>query len=80
MAVAGLSALARRLSVPYPIMLVVALLGFVPGLPEVRLDPEVALPVFLPPLLHGEARRTGVVLSVVTYSHFVEHRARHGSS
>src|SRR5215210_3647477 len=32
-AVAGLSALARRLSVPYPIVLVVggALLGFVPG-------------------------------------------------
>ena len=53
-------------------MLVVALLGFVPGLPEVRLDPEVALPVFLPPLLHGEASRTGVVLSVVTYSPFVQ--------
>jgi Na+/H+ antiporter len=56
-AVAGLSALARRLSVPYPIVLVVggALLGFVPGLPEVRLDPEVVLLVFLPPLLYGEA-------------------------
>jgi Na+/H+ antiporter len=56
-AVAGLSALARRLSVPYPIVLVVggALLGFVPGLPEVRLDPEVELLVFLPPLLYGEA-------------------------
>ena len=45
-AVAGLSALARRLSVPYPIVLVVgALLGFVPGLPEVKLDPEVMLVV-----------------------------------
>jgi monovalent cation/hydrogen antiporter len=34
-AVAGLGTLARRLSVPYPIVLVVggALLGFVPGLP-----------------------------------------------
>jgi Na+/H+ antiporter len=53
-AVAGLSALARHLSVPYPIMLVVggALLGFVPGLPEVSLDPEVVLVVFLPPLLY----------------------------
>jgi len=44
-AVAGLSALARHLSVPYPIMLVVGggLFGFVPGLPTVTLDPEVVL-------------------------------------
>lgn len=44
-AVAGLSALARSLSVPYPIVLVLggAVLGFVPGLPEVKLDPEVVL-------------------------------------
>ncbi|HEX2136338.1 MAG TPA: cation:proton antiporter, partial [Microvirga sp.] len=56
-AVAGLSALARHLSVPYPIVLVVggALFGFVPGLPEVELDPEVVLVVFLPPLLHASA-------------------------
>jgi CPA1 family monovalent cation:H+ antiporter len=54
-AVAGLSALARWLSVPYPIVLVLggAVLGFVPGLPEVKLDPEVVLVVFLPPLLYG---------------------------
>jgi CPA1 family monovalent cation:H+ antiporter len=53
-AVAGLSMLARHLSVPYPIMLVIgALFGFVPGLPEVKLDPEVVLVVFLPPLLHA---------------------------
>jgi NhaP-type Na+/H+ or K+/H+ antiporter len=45
--VAGLSALARHLSVPYPIVLLVggALFGFVPGLPEVKLDPEVMLVV-----------------------------------
>src|SRR5215212_8945451 len=56
-AVAGLSTLARYLSVPYPIVLVVggALLGFVPGLPEVELDPEVVLVVFLPPLLYGSS-------------------------
>src|SRR4051794_16758094 len=54
-AVAGLGALARVLSVPYPIVLVIggALVGFVPGLPEVKLDPEVVLVVFLPPLLWG---------------------------
>src|SRR5919205_1830920 len=56
-AVAALSTLARRLSVPYPIVLVVggALIGFVPGLPEVKLDPEVVLVVFLPPLLYGSS-------------------------
>jgi NhaP-type Na+/H+ or K+/H+ antiporter len=55
--VAGLSTLARRLSVPYPIVLVLggALIGFNPGLPEVRLDPEVVLLVFLPPILYGES-------------------------
>src|SRR5690349_6046033 len=54
-AVAGLSVLARRLSVPYPIALVIggALFGFIPGLPEVKLDPQVVLVVFLPPLVYG---------------------------
>ncbi|MFN2534556.1 MAG: cation:proton antiporter [Pseudonocardiaceae bacterium] len=56
-AVAGLNALARYLSVPYPVVLVVggALLGFVPGLPAAHLDPEIVLVVFLPPLLYGES-------------------------
>jgi monovalent cation/hydrogen antiporter len=56
-AVAGLSVLARRLSVPYPIMLVIggALFGFIPGLPQVKLDPQVVLVVFLPPLVYGAA-------------------------
>ena len=56
-AVAGLSALARALSVPYPIVLVVGggLLGFIPGLPAVKLDPQVVLVVFLPPLLYGSS-------------------------
>src|SRR5215218_5237915 len=56
-AVAGLSMLARRLSLPYPIVLVLggALLGFVPGLPQARLDPEVVLLIILPPLLYGSS-------------------------
>src|SRR3954452_2737351 len=56
-AVAGLSALARQMSLPYPIVLVVggALFGFIPGLPEVNLDPEIVLVVFLPPLLYSAA-------------------------
>ncbi|HYZ28228.1 MAG TPA: Na+/H+ antiporter [Thermoleophilaceae bacterium] len=56
-AVAGLSALARQLDVPYPIVLVIggAVVGFIPGLPKVELDPDVVLVVFLPPLLYGAA-------------------------
>ncbi len=53
--VVALSALAQRLSVPYPIVLVLggAVLGFVPGLPAVHLEPELVLVVFLPPLLYN---------------------------
>jgi len=56
-AVAGLSALARRVSVPYPILLVVAgaLFGFIPGIPAVKLDPSIVLVIFLPPLVYGAA-------------------------
>jgi monovalent cation/hydrogen antiporter len=53
-AVAGLSVLARVVRVPYPILLVIGglVLGFVPGMPEVELPPELVLVVFLPPLLY----------------------------
>lgn len=56
-AVAGLGALARLLSVPYPIVLVVggALFGFIPGVPTVKLDPNIVLVVFLPILVYGAA-------------------------
>jgi Na+/H+ antiporter len=52
--VAGLATLARRLSISYPILLVLGglVLGFVPGLPHVELAPEVAFLIFLPPLLY----------------------------
>lgn len=55
--IAGLGALARMLSVPYPIVLVVggALLGFIPGMPEIRLNPNIVLVVFLPLLVYGAA-------------------------
>jgi Na+/H+ antiporter len=56
-AVAALVVLAQPLRVPYPILLVVGglLLGFVPGLPEIRLPPDLVLIVFLPPLLYSAA-------------------------
>src|SRR3954469_8322388 len=56
-AVAVLSALATRIGVPYPILLVLGGLGlgFVPGVPDVRLEPDLVLVVFLPPLLYSGA-------------------------
>jgi monovalent cation/hydrogen antiporter len=53
-AVAGLSVLARLVRVPYPILLVLGglVLGFLPGMPEVELPPELVLVAFLPPLLY----------------------------
>lgn len=52
-----LAAAARAINVPYPIVLVVggAVLGFVPGLPDVELDPDLVLVIFLPPLLYAGA-------------------------
>src|ERR1700683_3964348 len=52
-----LVALARRVNVSYPLVLVLGglLLGFVPGLPNVQLNPDVVLLIFLPPLLYWEA-------------------------
>ncbi len=53
LAVAVLALLARKLHIPYPILFVVggSLLGFIPKLPKVRLDPEFVFLFFLPPLL-----------------------------
>jgi Na+/H+ antiporter len=54
---AGLNALANWLKVPYPIPLVVGglLLGLVPGITPIQLDPDLVLLVFLPPLLYSSA-------------------------
>ena len=55
--VAALSVVARFVGVPYPIMLVIGGVGIalVPGLPEVELDPDLVLAIFLPPLLYSAA-------------------------
>ncbi|MGH2942012.1 MAG: Na+/H+ antiporter, partial [Solirubrobacteraceae bacterium] len=56
-AVAGLGAAARAVNIPYPIVLVVGglVLGFAPGVPDVELEPELVLVLFLPPLLYSAA-------------------------
>lgn len=57
--VAVFGALASRLKTPYPIVLVIAglLLGFVPGIPQITLNPDVIFFVVLPPLLYSAAWR-----------------------
>lgn len=54
---AGLNALANWLQIPYPIPLVLGglVLGLLPGMPEVELDPDLVLLLFLPPLLYAAA-------------------------
>ncbi|MGN6399067.1 MAG: cation:proton antiporter domain-containing protein, partial [Flavisolibacter sp.] len=44
---------ARQLKVAYPILLVVAglLISFIPGLPMVKINPDLIFFIFLPPLL-----------------------------
>jgi monovalent cation/hydrogen antiporter len=60
--VAALTALARVLGVPYPILLVIggSLVGFAPGVPDVQLEPDLVLLIFLPPLLFNAAYFTSV--------------------
>jgi CPA1 family monovalent cation:H+ antiporter len=54
------ASLAIRLRVPYAILLVLggALLGLFPGLPEVDLNPDLILFLFLPPLVYSSAWQT----------------------
>jgi CPA1 family monovalent cation:H+ antiporter len=57
LAVAVLALLAGKLHIPYPILFVIGglLLGLIPKLPKVRLDPELVFLFFLPPLLFPAA-------------------------
>ena len=53
--VAGLNVLALRLSIPYPIVLVLGglVVGVIPGIPDITLNPDLVLVIFLPPLLYS---------------------------
>jgi len=61
-AMLGLTALARRLFVPYPILLVLGglAIAFIPGVPEVALEPDLVFVLFLPPILWGAAYFTSL--------------------
>ena len=53
LAAVALTALSRRLEIPYPSLLALAGVGiaFVPGAPMIEIDPELALALFIAPCL-----------------------------
>jgi monovalent cation/hydrogen antiporter len=57
LAIIALVALANRIGVAYPIVLTLGgmVLGFIPHMPVVPLNPDLVLVIFLPPLLYWES-------------------------
>ena len=62
LSLAALLVLAPVLHTPYPILLVLGglLLGFVPGIPQITLPPDLVLVAILPPLLYSAAFYTSL--------------------
>ena len=58
----ALTALSRRLEIPYPSLLALAGVGiaFVPGAPTIEIDPELALALFIAPVLLDAAYDTSL--------------------
>lgn len=52
------TAIAKRINVPYPLVLVVTglIVGFIPGIPNWHPPSDLVLPLFLPPILFAAAR------------------------
>jgi monovalent cation/hydrogen antiporter len=57
-----LAVVARRLGIPYPVLLVLGglVIGLIPGLPVVTLEPDVVFLLFLPPILFGAGYFTSI--------------------
>jgi Na+/H+ antiporter len=58
----ALAYIARRIGVAYPILLVLGglALGFLPGLPQIELEPDVVFLLLLPPILFGAGYSTPI--------------------
>lgn len=52
--------LGERIRLPYPILMLIFSAGaaFLPFIPEIHINPELILPLFLPPLLYAAAQRS----------------------
>src|ERR1700712_5930504 len=53
----GFSAVADRIRLPYPVLLIAAGIGvgFLPAMPDIEINPEITFLLFLPPLLYDAA-------------------------
>lgn len=53
----GISGLAGKIKIPVPMLLLIAgiMIGFVPAMPEIEINPEIIMLLFLPPLLYDAA-------------------------
>ena len=62
MIVAVLVTVSRRIRVPYPVLLLLGglVVGLIPGIPPLELDPEIVFLVVLPPLLYVSAFLTPI--------------------
>ncbi|HZU67036.1 MAG TPA: Na+/H+ antiporter [Ktedonobacteraceae bacterium] len=56
-AIVALATVATRFRIPYAVLLVLGglLMGFIPGLPTIELNPDLVLFLFLPPLVYSSA-------------------------
>ena len=56
----SLTAIVNKRKLPFPVLLVVAglIIGFIPQLPDLALDPDVVFIIILPPLLYDAAAKT----------------------
>ncbi|MEO6252636.1 MAG: Na+/H+ antiporter [Ferruginibacter sp.] len=56
----SLTAIANKRKLPFPVILVFAglVIGFIPQLPDLALDPDVVFVIMLPPLLYDAASKT----------------------
>lgn len=62
LAATGLAVGARRVGVPYPILLVIGglAMGLIPGLPRLELEPDLVFLLFLPPILFAAGYFTSI--------------------
>ncbi|MBS1663167.1 MAG: cation:proton antiporter [Bacteroidetes bacterium] len=53
----GVSGIADKIKIPVPVLLLIAgiAIGFVPSIPDIELNPEIVMLLFLPPLLYDAA-------------------------
>jgi monovalent cation/hydrogen antiporter len=57
-----LAVVARRIGIPYPVLLVLGgvAIGLIPGLPDIELQPDLVFVLFLPPILYAAGYFTSI--------------------